>query len=142
MENLNQNTTGTATGQQQERTFTQEQVNAIVGKRLAEARASFEAELSKRETELNKREMQIRAKELLEEKGLPKDLSKVLRYDDEESLTAAIDVLEMTRGFKAGSQNTEQAEVTGKRKILENRLPEGTHETLSKDPIRKAMGLK
>lgn len=100
MENQNMNTTGTATETQQEKTFTQEQVNAIVGKRLAEAKASNEAALNKRETELNQREMQIRAKELLSERGLPKDLAKVLRYSDEESLTAAIDIIEKTRGFK------------------------------------------
>ena len=43
----NQNTTGTAP-ETQEKTFTQEQVNAIVGKRLAEAKASSEAALSKK----------------------------------------------------------------------------------------------
>ena len=96
----NQNTTGTATESQQEKTFTQEQVNAIVGKRLAEAKASNEAALSKREEELKQREMQIRAKEILSERGLPKDLANVLKYSDEESLTAAIDVIEHTKGFK------------------------------------------
>ena len=73
-----QETTGTATEQQQGKTFTQEQVNAIVGKRLAEQKATLEADFVKREQELNKREMSIRAKELLSERGLPKGLSDVL----------------------------------------------------------------
>ena len=93
MENQNINTTVTATEDQQERTFTQEQVNAIVGKRLAEAKASNESALNKREAELNKREMTIRAKELLAEKRLPKELADVLRYDNEEALIAAIGVI-------------------------------------------------
>lgn len=73
---------------------------AIVGKRLAEAKASNEAALSKKEEELKQREMQIRAKEILSERGLPKELANVLKYSDEKSLTAAIDVIEHTKGFK------------------------------------------
>ena len=70
-----QNTTVTAAEQQQGKTFTQDQVNAIVGKRLAEQKATMEADFVKREQDLNRREMAIRAKELLAEKGLPKELS-------------------------------------------------------------------
>ena len=133
----NQNTTGTAAEGQQEKTFTQEQVNAIVGKRLAEAKASNEAALSKREEELNQREMQIRAKELLAEKGLPQELAKVLRYTDEESLTAAIDTIEHTKGFKDEEKVMKKGTFDGFRPIDKNALHE--HEV---DPIRGAMGLK
>jgi len=135
----NQNTTGTAP-ETQEKTFTQEQVNAIVSKRLAEDRASRASEMDKREKELNQREMQIRAKELLAERGLPKNLADVLRYSDEESLIAAIDVIDRTRGFKESSGNTEQDKT--KRKIIENPLPSGVSNALTGDPLRKAMGLK
>lgn len=134
----NQNTTGTAT-EQQEKTFTQEQVNAIVGKRLAEAKASNEQALNKREQELNQREMQIRAKELLAEKGLPKNLASVLRYDDEESLKAAIDVIENTRGFKDNEQIEHNK--LPQRHIIENALPRGENGVFG-DPLREAMGLK
>lgn len=134
----NQNTTGTAT-EQQEKTFTQEQVNAIVGKRLAEAKASNEQALNKREQELNQREMQIRAKELLAEKGLPKNLASVLRYDDEESLKAAIDVIENTRGFKDNEQIEHNK--LPQRHIIENALPKGENGVFG-DPLREAMGLK
>lgn len=135
----NQNTTGTVP-EQQEKTFTQEQVNAIVSKRLAEDRASRASEFDKREKELNQREMQIRAKELLAERGLPKNLADVLRYSDEESLKAAIDVIDKTRGFKESSVDTEQN--NDKRKIIENPLPSGQRDALIGDPLRKAMGLK
>lgn len=135
----NQNTTGTAT-EQQEKTFTQEQVNAIVSKRLAEDRASRASEFDKREKELNQREMQIRAKELLSERGLPKNLADVLRYSDEKSLIAAIDVIDHTKGFKNNEQ-TEHKNEPPQRRIIENILPSGKDETAS-DPLRRAMGLK
>ena len=131
----NQNTTGTATESQQEKTFTQEQVNAIVGKRLAEAKASNEAALSKREEELKQREMQIRAKEILSERGLPKDLANVPKYSDEESLTAAIDVIEHTKGFKDPG---EKCTFEGFRPIEKGAF----HYEENHDPIRDAMGLK
>lgn len=136
----NQDTTGTATEQQQGKTFTQEQVNAIVSKRLAEDRASRASEFDKREKDLNQREMQIRAKELLAERGLPKNLADVLRYSDEESLKAAVDVIDHTRGFKEDSGDAGQN--GGKRKIIENPLPGGQRDALIGDPLRKAMGLK
>ena len=115
------------------KTFTQEQVNAIVGKRLAEAKASRESELGQRETELNQREMQIRAKEMLEEKGLPKELAQILKYTDEESLTAAIDVLVRTRGYT-------KEKAPEYKPIGSGRLPEGEHS--QPDNFRRAMGLK
>ena len=115
------------------RTFTQEQVNAIVGKRLAEAKASKESELGKKETELNEREMQIRAKEVLAEKGLPKDLAKVLKYSDEETLLNAISVVE-----RAGV-NT-RPDPVGPRMIDPKPLPEGEHTI--ETSFREAMGLK
>lgn len=129
MENQNMETAGTATDTQQEKTFTQEQVNAIVGKRLAEAKASNESLLNKRENELNQREMQIKAKELLAERGLPRELASVMRYDDEESLMKAIDIIDKTRGFK---------EVKSDRLYEVQRLPE-RREDHDINPIREAM---
>ena len=82
MENMNQN--NQTAGEQQEKTFTQEQVNAIVGKRLSEQKQQQEADLAKKADELNKREMAIRAKELLCEKRLPEGLAEVLKYDNED----------------------------------------------------------
>ncbi len=140
MENQNTNTAGTATETQQEKTFTEEQVNAIVSKRLNEDRAKRSSEYSKREAELNQREMQIRAKELLSERGLPKQLADVLKYSDEKSLIAAIEVIEHTRGFKDSPAENELGKGTyeGFRPIDKDALYE--HE--ESDPFRKAMGLK
>lgn len=134
-----QETTGTATEQQQGRTFTQEQVNAIVGKRLAEQKATLEADFVKREQELNKREMSIRAKELLAEKGLPKGLSDVLRYETEEELVKAIETIEHTKGFKAEGQEQKTGLPEGFR-VQENKLTGGDHDI--SDPIADAFKMK
>lgn len=131
----NQNVTEPVTEQEQGRTFTQEQVNAIVGKRLAEQKATMESDFVKREDELNKREMGIRAKELLAEKGLPKELADVLRYDSEEELAKAIDTIEHTRGFKGEEQGK------GDLRIIENRLPRGLNYEPA-DPIADAFKRK
>ena len=130
----NQNMNGTAPEEQQEKTFTQEQVNAIVGKRLAEQKQQHEAELVKREQELTRREMSVRAKELLSEKGLSKELADVLRYDSEDELVKAIETIEHARGFRT--------EEKGEYQVLgDNRLPEGNG-ILSLDPIAQAFRVK
>lgn len=135
----NQETTGTATEQQQGKTFTQEQVNAIVGKRLAEQKATLESDFVKREQELNKREMSIRAKELLSERGLPKSLSDVLRYDTEEELVKAIETIEHSKGFKEEDQNINNGLPKGFH-VLENKLTDGDHNI--PDPIADAFKMK
>lgn len=109
-----------------EKTFTQEEVNAIIGKRLAEQKAAAGKELADREAELNQREMELRAKELLKEKGLPKELAGVLKYDDEESLMEAMELIE-----KASRSKIE------KYVPLENRLPQSSSYGIQKDPIRE-----
>lgn len=134
-----QETTGTATEQQQGKTFTQEQVNAIVGKRLAEQKATLEADFVKREQELNKREMSIRAKELLSERGLPKSLSDVLRYDTEEELVKAIETIEHSKGFKEEDQDINNGLPKGFH-VLENKLSSGDHKI--SDPIADAFKMK
>lgn len=63
----------------------------------------------------------------------------MLKYDDEESLKAAIDVIEHTRGFK-NSETNEQNEPPHRR-IIENILPSGKTDVVG-DPLRKAMGLE
>lgn len=134
-----QDNTRTAT-EQQERTFTQDQVNAIVGKRLAEQKATMEADFVKREQELNKREMGIRAKELLAERGLPKDLSDVLRYDTEEELVKAIDTIEHSKGFQKEDQKPDSKSAEGFH-VLEHKLEAGSHD-VPDDPIADAFKMK
>ncbi len=112
-----------------EKTFTQEEVNAIIGKRLAEQKTASGKELADKEAELNRREMGIRAKELLSEKGLPLEFVEVLKYDDEESLEKAINLLENTRAEILKEKKP-------KHKVLENKLPMGCGEDSNADQIR------
>lgn len=129
--NNNQNTEGTAPEEMQEKTFTQEQVNAIVGKRLAEQKLQHESALAEKEKELNKREMSLKAKELLAEHGMSKELASVLKYDNEEELLQAINAIKDV-----------VQESKGSRKIIDvMRLPTGTHEEV-RDPIADAFKQK
>ena len=81
-------------GQDNGKTFTQEDVNRIVSKRLAEEKAKSEASLLEREKALEKRELTLKAKEVLRSKNLPDELLDVIAYTDEKSLMANIDILD------------------------------------------------
>lgn len=120
-----------------ERTFTQEEVNRIVSNRLSEDRAKRAAELDEREKAVKARELAVIAAEKLAAAGLPKDLTAVLRYDDEESLEAAINQLSTLRGFANGQNDL----ATGGRKYIEHKLPERTDD-VDVDPFRDAFRLK
>ena len=120
MENVNMNTVEEqqVTTQPEgngEKTFTQEDVNRIVGERLAKEKAKNDVDFVKREQDLQQRELAMSAKELLADKGLPKDLADILRYSDEESLKSAVD-----RILKLKNE-----ELNGFKLIGDNRLPEG-----------------
>lgn len=115
-----------------ERTFTQEEVNRIVSERLSRDRDKRAAELEEREKAVKARELAVIAAEKLAEAGLPKDLTAVLRYDDEASLDAAINQLSTLRGFSTGKDTD-----TGHKKIIENRLEESDYD-LSDDIQIKA----
>lgn len=115
-----------------ERTFTQEEVNRIVSERLSRDRDKRAAELEEREKAVKARELAVIAAEKLAAAGLPKDLTAVLRYDDEASLDAAINQLSTLRGFSTGKDTD-----TGHKKIIENRLEESDYD-LSDDIQIKA----
>ena len=117
------------------KTFTQEQVNAIVAKRLAEQKASLASELDKREKEVNRREMQVMAAEMLSAKGLSRDLASVLKYDDEKELEAAVEMIGNMQGAKAETKPDQ-------RLIIENKLPDAYGQSIEPDQFRKAFGLK
>ena len=86
-----------------ERSFTQEDVNEIVQKRLQREREkwkapdSVERQLIQRENDVLRRELKLSAKERLQDAGLPVAAAELLRYDDEagfeESFAALRDLL-------------------------------------------------
>lgn len=111
------------------KTFTQEELNAIIDKRLererrdaqaridkavteaqklakmsADERAEHERQelqkkLSEREAEITKRELRAEAKSQLSDKGLPVELAEVLPYTDADTTNAALAAVE--RVFRA-----------------------------------------
>lgn len=118
-------------GPAEEKLFTQEQVNAIVGKRLAEQKTSLASELDQRAKEVTEKELELKAAEMLSGNGLPKELAKVLKYSDEKEVETAIDMIK--RGMETLKARN--------RKIVESRLPEGKGYGDDDSSIREAFGL-
>lgn len=114
------------------KTFTQEQLNAIIGERLAKEKAKSEAALAEREQQLAKRELKLTAKEKIREMGLPMELLDALDVSNEEALDKALDAVK-----KAISDKKPHA------KVIENRLPQTNNNADDGKvyKLRKAMGL-
>ena len=122
------------------KTFTQDEVNRIVSERLARDRDARKAELDEREKAVKARELAVMAAEKLAAAGLPKDLSAVLKYDDEASLDAAITQLSNMKGFKDGNKEPKPGEL---KQVIENKLPKPyyPYPDRKSDPIREAFRL-
>lgn len=139
--NINQNTdpaTNQGTG---EKTFTQEDVNRIVGERLAKEKAknSGEADLAKREQELAQRELRMSAKELLSEKGLPVQLFDALNCTDKETMEKSIATVEkIFNEYKANA--TKRHTFKGFQPGASGKVPDA--EAMEDFGIRRAMGLR
>lgn len=73
-----------------EKTFSQEDVNRIVGERLAKEKAKGEAALAEREQQLAQRELLLTAKEKINEMGLPAELVDALNVSSPEALEKAL----------------------------------------------------
>ena len=76
-----------------EKTFNQEDVNRIVGERLAKEKAKGEAALAEREQQLAQRELLLTAKEKLTENGLPVELVDALNVSSPEALEKALSIV-------------------------------------------------
>lgn len=119
-----------------EKTFTQAEVDAIIGKRLAEQKKAFEnaaaeSKVSEKEAELSARELELTAKEVLQEAKLPLELAKILKFNSREELEDALKV------FKEYSKDNSRYQVFEPEK---NKLPQGTVD-IKNDTVRKAFGL-
>lgn len=132
--------TGTqgAQNQQNDKTFTQEDVNRIVQERLAKERSKGNNtdELIQRTAELDLRERKIKAREELSKNGLPDYLVDALNMQDDESLEKSIKAITKMKG-EAGDSQVGQIGGT----IIS---PIGNVEGAGAvgDPLRKAFGLE
>lgn len=127
--------------QESTKTFTQEDVDKAIQKRLARERKKWEQEqlnqqteaeklagmnekqkkeyqekkkqeeLEKREKEITKRELSAQAKETLVDKGLPMDLADVLDYTDADACNASIERVE--KAFQQAVQKAIDDKIKG-----------------------------
>lgn len=127
------------------KTFTQEQLNAIVGERLAKEKSKADAALAERERQFAEREKQLanrealfELKDQLKEMGLPAELLPVLNVSDKKALDTALEAL------KTHIAEQTKNEMKGW-KVLPNILEKGNGEYHLEEPIdkklRKAMHL-
>ena len=75
------------------KTFTQEQVNAIIGERLAKEKAKGDAAFAEREQPLAQRELLLTAKEKMTEQGLPLELLDALNVSSPEALEKSLNIV-------------------------------------------------
>lgn len=139
--NINQNADPAADQGTGEKIFTQDDVNRIVGERLAKEKAknSGEADLAKREQDLSRRELHMTARELLSEKGLPVQLFEALNCTDRETLEKSIATVE-----KIFNEHKANAAGNMKFKGFQPGASCGIPDALAAEDaeIRKAMGLR
>lgn len=124
------------------KTFTQEDVNRIVGERLAKEKnksdASFaerESMLAAREKELANREALFNLKDKLKDMGLPGELLPVLNVQDEDKLNEALEAVKKYINEKSTNSEYEV--------INPIRLPRGEVNELNpvEKQLREAMHL-
>jgi len=86
------------TGVKEQKTFTSEEVSAIVQKRLASYRKSaakdIEAEYQEKYNALEKREKAFMIKSALSERGMPQELATIISFTDETDLNSKLDQLQ------------------------------------------------
>lgn len=118
------------------RAFSQEDVNRIVGERLAKEKAKTEVALADREQELSRRELMITAREKLTAAGLPVELTDAINAKDAETLQRSIDLISKVISEKL--KQTPPLELVG---VVPANAPRQGGNSLSSG-IRSAMGLK
>lgn len=85
---------GTQQAQQQERTFTQDEVNRIVQERLARAKnAPDNSGYTEREQALDQRERRLEAREKLADAGLPKELLPLVNCSGKKEMEDSIKLI-------------------------------------------------
>ena len=139
--------------QQQEKLFTQDDVNRIVGERLARERNNATAGMfAEKEHALNQRELKLDAREKLADAGLPKELLNAINCNSKKEMEESINTL------KAFYQSTAPATLKtyqvstgvagnnggngGKTKVWQSPFDHRSQSDADDPNIRKAMGLR
>lgn len=142
--NVEQNNTENHASGNQEKTFTQEEVNQIVQSRLARAKFESAPDFSAREAELSRRETRLDAREKLADAGLPKELVSALNCSNKETMEKSIETLISFLGSNTPNNPPNNANATGVYRVSTGSMGKSeTNTSFAKDAeIRKAMGLK
>ena len=119
-----------------EKTFSQDDVNRIVGERLAAEKRKGEAALAEREQQLAQRELLLTAKEKLTDAGLPVELLNALNVSSPEAMEKAITTVKAVID-KIKAENPKAVTISGATPASSSTAaPSGVDSQL-----RKAMGL-
>lgn len=119
-----------------EKTFTQEQVNAIIGERLAKEKAKSEAALAEREQQLVQRELMLTAKEKINEMGLPVELLDALNVSSPEALDRSLKAVKAAFDKENNNKKPQRVYEEHKLPVFED------HDNPVNAQLRKAMGLR
>ena len=141
----NQGNNDTHEGEKKEKTFTQDEVNEIISKRLAKQKDSLMRsiedgnrtdELDERERKITERELKADAAVKLSEAGLPHSIASLLKYDSKESYEESYK--EVTEVFRAviGEDRKTRARQSTPREGM------GGSRSGGSDPIRSAFNGK
>ena len=114
-----------------ERTFTQAEVDQLIGERLKRERAKYQQEADQRAAELDRRERLLTAKADWQKKGLPVDLLDAMDITDE-ALERAESVL---RGYTKNDNRPTLPRSAGAD-------PHAVPYRAGADPLKKAFGLR
>ncbi len=118
------------------KTFTQEDVNRIIGERLAKEKEKGNSSLEQREKELAMREFRMTARELLESQRLPLKLVDALNYTDQKALENSIAMIRDVVNEAVEAERSRPVKFSGLRPA------EGTGEIpaiLERDRLREIM---
>ena len=118
------------------KTFSQDDVNRIVGERLAAEKRKGEVALAEREQQLAQRELLLTAKEKLTESGLPVELLDALNVSSPEAMDKAITTLKGVID-KIKAEAPKPFTIHGAKPAEAGRRPEVGADS----QLRKAMGL-
>lgn len=85
------------------KTFTQDEVDALISESLASEKVKYESMLAEKEQRFKETELILRAKEMLLDSNIPVELLDVLKFSDDATLENAISL--MKKHFKDNSKN-------------------------------------
>lgn len=112
------------------RTFSQDDVNRIVGERLERERKKLEKEYSERESALNQRELAMNVKDYLSSKGLPYEWATAIPHTTLDEFKERLSAVERAQAKTIQS------------KAIQTYEPKGGGAPSTVDKIAQYMGLK